>query len=145
MAAQQKNYMKPLVAVVVIIAIVLVLYFLLFSSMGAATTLQKYNHTSGNLTLSVSQSTGSSWAVAYVMFVPIGAQYSNGAPLVNWNSSVLLPNGLASGSSATVKLPVSSPVAFGTHLSGTVWSKYQINAGGTFYYAQVGSVNTTAV
>ena len=142
---KNNNSMQYAVAAVVIVIAVLALYFLLSYSSKTTSQFQAYNHTSGNLTVVISQSTGSSWSVAYFLFVPAGTQYSNGVPLVNWNASVLLPNVFASGSSVSVTLPVSGPVAIGTHVSGTVWSKYQFNVGGTFYYLKVGTVNTTAI
>ncbi len=142
--AMKENQAKLSVAAVVVIVVLLASYLFISSSGSAALAAQDYSHATGNLTLSVTQSTGSDWAVAYVLFVPAGTAYLDGVPLVDWNSSVSVQGGLASGRPTSVTLPVSGPVAFGTRISGSAWSKYQINAGGTFYYAQLAVVNASA-
>jgi len=104
-----------------------------------------YSSSSGNLTVTVSQNSGSNWSVATVIFVAQGTPYANGVPLVSWNSGESLNGGLKTGSSDSVVLPASGAVSVGSPLSGTLWAQYQLNAGGTFYYAEIGAVNTTAV
>ncbi len=143
--ASGKNNTKIVGIVIVVVAVLLALYFLL-ASHGAPSGagLAAIYSTTGNLTVTVSQNTGSGWAVASVLFVPSGTAYSNGVPLVNWNESVPLPNGFPSGKNVVVTLRASGSVALGTPLSGTVWSEWQYNAGGTIYYTEVGTVNTAA-
>ncbi len=104
-----------------------------------------YTAATGNLSASIGQSTGSGWAAASFLFVPEGTAYTNGVPDISWNSSTAVTGGLASGGVDQVSLRVSGPVGIGTSVSGTIWARYQLNAGGTVYYAEVAAVKATAV
>ena len=96
-----------------------------------------YNHSNGNLSIQLMQSSGSNWTSASLVFVPAGTAFSGGTPEVSWSNSASVSGGLLTGVSRSVKVPVSGPVSIGSHVSGTVWAQYQITSGGTVYYAQL--------
>jgi hypothetical protein len=152
-----KNNTAMVIAFVVIVAVIASILFFLYkpsqvpiagsSCVGQANFAcgsSAYNYANGNLTATITQSSGSNWSIATIIFVPQGTAYSNGVPSVSWTGGTTLNNGLKNGVSTTVMLPVSGPVQIGTKVDGTIWAQYQTNVGGTMYYAELAAVNATA-
>lgn len=103
-----------------------------------------YSYSTGDLSLYVGQNTGSNWTNVQVIFVPAGTNYTNGVPNVDWTTAGNVTGGLQTGSRAYVTLPATNPVGVGTKLTGEIWAKYQLNIGGTYYYAELGNVTAWA-
>ncbi|MDE1823362.1 MAG: hypothetical protein KGI00_05225 [Candidatus Micrarchaeota archaeon] len=140
---------------VVLVAVVLIAFYALSSSpavnpgyhgtkpgtcTGTSTSTcssPSYNHSTGNLSVQLMQSSGSNWTVASAIFVPAGTAFSGGTPVVSWNDAASITGGLPSGVSKSVRVPVSGPVSIGQHVAGTIWAQYQITTGGTVYYMQL--------
>jgi hypothetical protein len=143
-----KNNTTMVIAFVVIVAVIASILFFLYkpsqvpiagsSCVGQANFAcgsSAYNYANGNLTATITQSSGSNWSIATIIFVPQGTA---------WTGGTTLNNGLKNGVSTTVMLPVSGPVQIGTKVDGTIWAQYQTNVGGTMYYAELAAVNATA-
>jgi hypothetical protein len=160
MAKNKNRNLIPMVAIVAILVVILIVAVVSVPSIGnvfgniitggsSACTAQSgfscgslaYSHSTGTLSVTLSQSSGYNWAVVDVLFVPQGTALSNGLPMVSWDNAATLNNGLANGVAATVSLPVSGAVSSGTAISGTVWVRYSMEVGGTTNYAQVGAFN----
>lgn len=104
-----------------------------------------YNHTTGNLTLTVGQNTGQNWAIAEVLFVPNNTNYQNISMLM-WSSpnATLIDSGLQTGASKLISVRISNPVPIGTTASGWLWAKYGLNSSSEAKYIQIGQVKLKA-
>jgi hypothetical protein len=101
-----------------------------------------FNYSTGVFTVALSQKSGYNWTSVTVLFVPTGAPYSNGVPVLSWAPprAVNVTGGLLSNVTKYVNIPIGSgPVAVGTNISGTIWAKYQITLGSTAKYANMSS------
>jgi len=107
-----------------------------------------YQHTTGNVTLTLRQETGTNWASATIYFVPQGTQIINGTPssITNGSSGNIIIDGLNNGQNVSVTLAISSPTSTqaGKLVSGQIWSKYWTSSGGP-YYAQIAVITMKAV
>ncbi len=109
-----------------------------------------YAGASGNVTVTIGQNTGIKWATAKIYFVPQGSQVNySGVPVLLSTgilSGNIIADGLASGSTARVTLPMSSPkTAPGVVNSGTIWAVYSTSFGGSTYYAKIATATFRAV
>jgi hypothetical protein len=101
-----------------------------------------FNYTTGTFTVALSQRSGYNWTSVTVLFVPVGAQYSNGVPVLSWSPprAVNVTGGLLNGATKYINIPIGSgPVAVGTNITGSIWAKYQITLGSTPKYANMSS------
>lgn len=101
-----------------------------------------FNYTTGILSVAISQSTGYSWSLVTVRFVPSNTIYSQGVPVLSWSppQAVNVTGGLPTNTIKYVNIPISSgPVAIGTNITGSIWAKYQLNVGGGVSYANISS------
>jgi hypothetical protein len=101
-----------------------------------------YNYTTGIFTVAISQRSGYNWTSVTVLFVPKGAPYSNGVPILSWSPprAVNVTGGLLSNATKYVNIPIASgPSSVGSNITGTIWAKYQITLGSTAKYANISS------
>lgn len=101
-----------------------------------------YNYTTGNLTIALSQDTGYNWTSVTVRFVTANAVYSHGVPELSWSppAAVNITSGLKSNVTKYVNIPITSgPVAVGTNITGSIWTKYQLQVGEQVSYANMSS------
>lgn len=128
------------------------------------------SHTSGNVIVTVGQTTGTNWATANFFYVPQGTSSNNGVPTdigtqgslaagatvvtVGGISTGAYGNGeamgpLSSGQTNTIQLGVVAPagVNVGGSEAGQIWVAYTTSTGGAsnVYYAQVGTITLKAV
>lgn len=115
-----------------------------------------YLHSTGNILVTVGQSTGTAWTSAAFVFVPPGTPYVNGLPNVSFTSppanTILITQGLISGGQEGIYLPASGGnVSIGTVITGSIWARYNytIQEAGVAhtagpYYAQVAALNLKA-
>ncbi len=118
-----------------------------------------YDHTSGNLIVTIGQNTGTNWVTANIVFVPQGTATSSGIPSVTWVGANANPQSDAgsanaeyagteiySGQTLTMYLPASAAsTSVGTTISGSIWVQYTTSSGGTLYYTQIAQVTAKAV
>ncbi len=107
-----------------------------------------YSHSTGNLTLIIGQSTRYNWTSVSIYFVPFGTANVGGIPstiLDGIASGNVIMQGLASGSTSSITLRISSPSVTqkGTVANGSIWAKYTTSNGGP-YYAQMALLKTSA-
>jgi hypothetical protein len=104
-----------------------------------------YSHYSGNITVTISQSSGTKWTTANFVFVAQGITSSNGIPSISFTSNPAntlygkTGSGLLSQQSISITLPVSGPVQVGTRATGTIWAAYT-TTGTQTYYAQIATI-----
>lgn len=108
-----------------------------------------YSHTTGNLTVLLTQSTGTTWDTANVYFVPIGTPTPGGVPssiINNPANGNYLKSGLPNGIGQTVIVPVSSPLntPVGEQQDGALWAAYQLAPNAKTYYIEVATMVITA-
>lgn len=104
-----------------------------------------YNHSTGNLSLDLSQNTGTNWVSTQIIFVPEGTQSSNGVPVISWNNSAQINGGMPSAEKFNVTIPISGPTQVGSYKYGQIWARYQIISSGAYYYVKIGSITLQAV
>lgn len=98
----------------------------------------------GNLNVTLGQSTGTNWTNVGFVFVPQGTATQNGIPVTFNSSSIQYYTYISSGNTYYFNLPVTyAGVARGTSITGTVWAKYHLY-GSTAYYTQLASAQLTA-
>jgi len=119
-----------------------------------------YQHVGANIILILGQNTGTNWASANFMFVPLGQPTSSAAAtlpvtLTNGAFTAGLGNTLygsaefAEGQSASIMLPVNgvsgTTINVGAAATGTIWVQYTVplsyGGGSPFQYAQIASIN----
>jgi hypothetical protein len=102
-----------------------------------------YSHSTGNLSFTFQQSTGSNWATANIYFVPYGTASSQGVPesILNYPASgnFIGSGTVLSGKAVVVYVPISGSVAAGIQQQGSIWVGYQPQQGSQVYYIQVAS------
>ncbi len=101
-----------------------------------------FNLTSGTLTVALSQDTGYNWTSVTVRFVPLGTTYSNGVPELSWSPpmAVNVTGGLLSNATKYINIPITSgPVSVGSNITGSIWTKYQLQVGEGVSYANMSS------
>jgi hypothetical protein len=104
-----------------------------------------FKQTTGALTFTFGQSTGTNWASAKIYFVPSGSSYTGG--VASASPSMTITNGLNSGAtnSVTISIPGSTNAnTLGSSLTGSLYLNYTITSGGTTYVAQVATISTKA-
>lgn len=115
-----------------------------------------YDHTTGNIIVTLGQNTGSNWLTANFVFVPAGTPFVSGLPAVSFyspqaNTILTGSGGLPSGmGQAYLYLPATGPASVGAPISGSIYAYY------TFYfysggflqiqsaYVEVGALNLKA-
>ncbi|MHB1830005.1 MAG: hypothetical protein ACYCO0_01295 [Candidatus Micrarchaeaceae archaeon] len=103
-----------------------------------------FNLTSRTLTVALSQDTGYNWTSVTVMFVTSGTAYSNGIPELSWSPplAVNVTGGLLSNATKYINIPITSgPVSVGSNITGSIWTKYQLQVGGGVSYANMSSAH----
>lgn len=111
-----------------------------------------YSATSGNIVITVGQATGVRWLSANIAYVNTGTNENNPATLftAGTENTVYSNNGLSSGESEAVTVPVSTPNAdaggtrIGDTYSGEVWAQYTQSGGQGFYYVQLATAKLKA-
>ncbi len=108
-----------------------------------------YSHSTGNLSVLLTQSTGTPWATTNVYFVPIGTPSQGGVPssiINNPTNGNYLKSGLPNGIGDTVIVPVSSPLntPVGEQQDGALWAAYQLAPNTQTYYIEVATMVITA-
>ncbi len=101
-----------------------------------------FNYSTGIFTVAIKQDSGYNWTSVTVLFVPTGAQYSNGIPVLSWAPprAVNVTGGLLNGVTKYINIPIGSgPVSVGTNITGTIWAKYQVTLASTSHYANMSS------
>lgn len=101
-----------------------------------------FNYSTGIFTVALSQKSGYNWTSVTVLFVPAGAQYSHGVPVLSWAPprAVNVTGGLLNNTIKYINIPIGSgPIAVGTNITGSIWAKYQITLASTPYYANMSS------
>lgn len=101
-----------------------------------------FNATSGIFTVALSQNTGYNWTLVTVRFVPSNTTYSHGVPELSWAppQTVNVTDGLLSNQTKYINIPITSgPVSVGSNITGSIWAKYQMQAGGHIFYANMSS------
>ena len=120
-----------------------------------------YSHTTGQLTVTVGQSTGTNWEAWGIAFAPAGSNIAtSGSPDVQYYA---MNGSLDSGARETVALPAGANVQVGSSISGTIWTCYYTTTGAgvvggmgsctpangsgqsSAYYVQIATVNAEAV
>lgn len=90
----------------------------------------QYSHSTGNIVVTIGQSTGIGWTSVNVVYIPQGTpNYASGAPAVSFNAfpanTILSSSGLANGGEQSFTLPATTPnVPVGTAITGTIWVQY---------------------
>jgi len=119
-----------------------------------------YLHTSGAITTTLGQSTGSAWYSANFIFVPQldnGVSVTTGLPYILTPANVVtfgsgnvpLPSGSQSGASLVVPNTAGTAalgqVSVGTLATGTIWAVYYTTSNpGIAQYAKIATVNMKA-
>ena len=104
-----------------------------------------YLGASGNVMLTLGQTTGTNWMTAEIYLIPQGTSVNySGIPISLSKPGMLNGNiitgGLASGSTTQVTLPLSNPgTSPGVVNSGTIWAVYSTVSGGPISYANMGT------
>jgi hypothetical protein len=101
-----------------------------------------FNYSTGVFTVAISQKSGYNWTSVTVLFVPAGAQYSHGVPVLSWAPprAVNVTGGLLNGTIRYINIPIGSgPVAVGTNITGSIWAKYQVTLASTAHYVNMSS------
>ncbi|MDE1768504.1 MAG: hypothetical protein KGH64_03335 [Candidatus Micrarchaeota archaeon] len=130
-----------------------------------------YSHTTGNVVVTVGQTTGTNWATANVYFIAQGTPSPGGVPnpMTSLTAATCAQGGqpgansigcvigaaspgLVNGQTATVSIPVSggsaatTPTTAGQSAAGALWVAYTTStAPGTAYYVQIATVTLKAV
>ena len=94
---------------------------------------------SGLLSITLGQATGTNWASANIAFLN-ASQYSTPTTASNWAvGNMIVVGALASGSETTNSLPVNSlsSTAIGASTSGQIWAQYTTSSGGSEYYVEI--------
>ena len=145
--------------VLVLIVVVAILYFLSMLGSGSGTTCASnvgftcmkpvYDHTNGNIVVSVSQNSGQTWLSANFIFIPSNTQFNSENTLIilfgsNSSSAKYNVMGLNSGNAVNLNIKVSKPVNVGQSIVGTIWVQYKLQNSSKFDYVQVMSVNLKA-
>jgi hypothetical protein len=113
-----------------------------------------YSHTTGFISVTLGQTTGTSWASTNIMFVPSGQAVSGGLPVTLTSAAFtaglgnVMTSGLSSGQSVALLIPdniIALPTV-GTPATGTLWVQYVQSscAACTFQYAQIATLNVKA-
>ncbi len=117
-----------------------------------------YSHSTGNVLVTIGQSTGTNWASSAFIYATQGSASSAGIPTVLFANA--LPSGLYSGQQSTISWGVSSTsTAVGTITAGTIWACYEVGTSGntvgvasgsctgtgTIYYVQIATLTAKAV
>jgi hypothetical protein len=128
-----------------------------------------YSHATGAITLTIGQSTGTSWTSANIVFVPQGTASVSGVPITVFAQNVVYNgnfyyegysgNGITtSGQSQVIVLPVNgitsgannvatnlaTPIAVGSTESGTIWAQYTTAGVSGLQYAQMAAITIKA-
>ncbi len=106
-----------------------------------------YDHTTGNITVQLEQSTGTNWTSTSIFFIPQGTPTIDGTPvtIMRNGSGSVVAGGLNNNQFISITLAVSSPAvtAIGTSAIGEIWAKYTTSNGGP-YYSELAKVNVKA-
>ncbi|MCL5100921.1 MAG: hypothetical protein M1122_03145 [Candidatus Marsarchaeota archaeon] len=99
----------------------------------------------GNVLITLTQNTGTSWTSATAYFVPQSSEASveSGTSLSSINAGNTISGGMPSGQSITVTLPATGSVNLNTGLQGYVWVSYT-SSGGSTVITQFAQVNVKA-
>ena len=121
-----------------------------------------YSHSSGTVTATIGQSTGTNWAQAYLLFAIQGNTISSNGPIVPTSQQSAVTGGIASGQSVTATFTAAggSSATVGSTIGGTIWACYGLAGstaisyaggtgtctvtGGTAYYTQIATVSAKA-
>lgn len=112
-----------------------------------------YLHTTGQISVTIGQATGTNWASANFVFVPQGTACLVTNPaipnisFISYPANTMLANmGLITGQTATLTLPVngSAPIAVGTAVTGAIWVQYTKQGSSTSQYHQIAEVQVKA-
>ena len=105
-----------------------------------------YYHSTGNLSIEISQHTNHTFLNVKIAFIPKGTTYSSNVSEFPWNTPnvATLNQSASSGSTFNVTLPVSGPVPIGTYKRGTIWIRYIQHTNGTMQYIEVSNVTIEA-
>jgi hypothetical protein len=104
-----------------------------------------FNTTTGILTVAIKQTSGYNWTLVTVQFIKPGVVYAQGPPTipeVSWSppAAVNVTGGLLNNTIRYVNIPIASgPVSVGTNITGSIWAKYQYEAGSAQHYANMSS------
>jgi len=96
-----------------------------------------YDHTTGNVIVTLGQDSGNNWLTANIVFVSQSTPFKNGIPAISFtgfpaNTILSGSGGLLNGEGqAYLYLPASGAVPVGTQISGTVYAQYSY-----LYYQQ---------
>lgn len=139
------------------------------ASSGYLCTTPSYSHSTGVISVSLGQNTGTSWYASNFIFVPQGTAIVGGLPqtlsswqLIQINGNLIYGGtsaGLISGQTApTLELPVNgvsvntlalapgiSTLTVGTPVTGAIWVEYTTTTSPTSpQYAQIATINLKA-
>jgi hypothetical protein len=109
-----------------------------------------YNHSTGNIIVTLGQDTGTNWSTANFLFVPQGTTVLNGVQSISFTSNPAntlyntVNKGLPSEQNVTVSFPVSGLVNINTTATGTIWVQYTTRQNSTFQYASMALINIKA-
>ena len=88
------------------------------------------------------QNTGTDWATANFVFVPVNTSMKSGRPDISFTSypANIMNNGLKSGQFIQMWLPINGvtpPVPVGTDTVGTIWVQYTTASNSNPTYAKM--------
>jgi hypothetical protein len=118
---------------------------------------QIYNHSTGNIFVTLGQNTGTRWLSANFIFVPQYQPTNKGYMPITINSTAFTTDlsdisysniGLSSGQSIHIVLPVNrlngNKVPVGTYATGAIWVEYTTMNNSTPQYVQIATINIQA-
>ena len=106
---------------------------------------------SGAMSATIGQTTGTSWTTTNIIFLPQGVSTSSLGPgiFTPAGNYVAVSGGLQSGQTVQLTIPVnvpegSHPVSVGSTTAGTLWAQYTTASTSGFLYAEVATVTLKA-
>ena len=98
-----------------------------------------YSRSTGTLTFTFGQMTGTNWASANVVFVPSGATLGSSS-----QKTQPTVGAINSGQQVSVSLPIGGTVSAGTPLTGSIYVNYTISGVSGTLVTQVATISTKA-
>jgi len=157
--SKKTKSMSKWLIVIAILVVLAIIYFVLFTLQGPITypnpgpttcfpnkgfscSNLTYYPATKNITVTLSQDTGSNWSSTEIIFVPENTQYSN----IAWNSTsaVQIYDALSNRNVINIRLPINDNIPSGSSLVGALWARYTIPSNHTLQYTNLALVELHA-